>query len=123
MFCEDKSLIWDFARAVTGWEISRDTWVNDQARRIITLQRALLLIGGPDVFWKPDVDDDNPPRFYEPLPTGPYKGITTDKEVVQKNKQFYFAEMGWDNRGVPTEEMLRKLDLADVEGEMKKLRK
>ncbi len=123
MFCEYKSLIWDFARAVTGWEITRNKWVNEHAKRILTLQRALLLIGGPDVFWNPDVDDDNPARFYEPLPTGPYQGKTTDKNVVQKNKQFYFAAMGWDNRGVPTEEALRNLDLADVEGEMKKLRK
>ncbi|MCJ7634412.1 aldehyde ferredoxin oxidoreductase [Candidatus Bathyarchaeota archaeon] len=123
MFCEYKSLIWDFARAVTGWEITRKIWVNEHAKRILTLQRALLLIGGPDVFWNPDVDDDNPTRFYEPLPTGPYKGKITDKNVVQKNKQFYFAAMGWDNRGVPTEEALRNLDLADVEGEMKKLRK
>jgi len=123
MFCVDQSLIWDFARAVTGWDITREKWVNEQGKRIVTLQRALLLIGGPDVFWDPDVDDENPARFYEPLPTGPYKGKTTDKSVVQRNKQTYYAVMGWDNRGVPTEETLTTLDLADVEGEMKKLRK
>jgi aldehyde:ferredoxin oxidoreductase len=123
MFCVDQNLIWDFARAVTGWDITKEKWVNDQGKRIVTLQRALLLMGGPDVFWNPDEDDDNPSRFYEPLPTGPYKGKTTDKAVVQKNKQTYYAAMGWDNRGVPIEETLRKLNLADVEGEMKKLRK
>jgi len=123
MFCVDQSLIWDFARAVTGWDITKEKWMNDQGKRIVTLQRALLLIGGPDVFWDPDVDDENPARFYEPLLTGPYKGKTTDRNLVQKNKQNYYAVMGWDNRGVPTEETLRKLNLADLEGDMKKLRK
>ncbi|MCJ7608580.1 aldehyde ferredoxin oxidoreductase [Candidatus Bathyarchaeota archaeon] len=123
MFCADPNLIWDFARAVTGWDITRDKWVNEQGTRILTLQRALLLMGGPDIFWDPDTDDDNPARFYEPLPTGPWTGKTTDKNIVQQNKKAYYAALGWDDRGVPTEDTLRKLDLADVDAEMRKLRK
>jgi aldehyde:ferredoxin oxidoreductase len=80
-------------------------------------------MGGPDIFWDPDTDDDNPARFYEPLPTGPWTGKTTDKNIVQQNKKAYYAALGWDDRGVPTEDTLRKLDLADVDAEMRKLRK
>jgi aldehyde:ferredoxin oxidoreductase len=31
--------------------------------------------------------------------------------------------MGWDSRGIPTKETLKKLGLADVDPHMKKLRK
>jgi aldehyde:ferredoxin oxidoreductase len=82
-----------------------------------------LLLGGPDVFWDPDKDDDNPPRFYEPLPTGPYAGKTTDKAFVDQKKQDYYAASGWDNRGIPTTDTLKRLDLTDLEKTVKGLRK
>jgi len=62
------------------------------------------------------------PRFYEPLPEGPYKGRTTDKKLVDQKLQLYFETLGWDNHGIPTKETLKKLDLVDVEPLMKKLR-
>jgi aldehyde:ferredoxin oxidoreductase len=88
----------------------------------VTLQKALLLMGGPDLKWEPIKDDDNPPRFYEPLPSGPYKGKTTDKQLVDEKLQAYFETLGWDDRGIPTKVTLKKLDLADLEPMMKKLR-
>jgi len=118
-----QDLIFDFAKGVTGFPMTRESWRTENGPRIVTLQRALLLIGGPDVFWKPLEDDDNPPRFYEPLPSGPYKGETTDKKVVEEKRSVYFETLGWDGRGVPTKETLEKLGLADLEPEMKKLRK
>ena len=36
----------------------------------LQLKRAMLLIGGPDLKWNPMIDDDNPPKFYEPLSNG-----------------------------------------------------
>jgi aldehyde:ferredoxin oxidoreductase len=122
MFCVVDELIWDFARAVTGWDITKDKWCTENGRRITTLQRALLLIGGPDIFWNPDKDDDNPTRFYDPLPSGPYKGRTTDKKLVEKKKKEYYKAIGWDERGIPTEKTLKKYELEDLEVEMKKLR-
>ena len=73
--------------------------------------------------WKPLIDDDNPPRFYDPLPSGPYKGRTTDRELVDTKLATYFETQGWDSRGIPTKKTLEKLGLADVEPSMKKLRK
>jgi aldehyde:ferredoxin oxidoreductase len=88
----------------------------------VTLQKVLLLMGGPDVTWDPITDDDNPPRFYEPLPTGPFKGKTTDHKKVDEKLQAYFNTLGWDARGIPTKETLKKLGLSDCESTMKKLR-
>ena len=40
-------------------------------------------------------DDDNPPRFYEPLPGDPYKGMVADRERVDIRIQAYFETLGW----------------------------
>jgi len=123
MFCVVEDLVWDFTKAVTGWNITQHEWSTIQGPRIITLQRVLLLLGGPDIFWDAEADDDNPPRFYEPLPSGPYKGRTTDKKVVEQKKQQYYHTLGWDERGIPTTETLKRLGLEDADEEIKKLRK
>jgi aldehyde:ferredoxin oxidoreductase len=115
-------LIFDFAKAVTGYDISIDIWRRVHGPRITTLQRILLLLGGPDVVWEPVIDDENPARFYEPLPTGPHKGRTTDRELVERRRPIYFETLGWDERGVPTKETLDKLDLASLEKSVAKLR-
>ena len=118
-----QDLVFDFAKGVTGFPITRESWRTVNGPRIVTLQRALLLMGGPDVVWEPLEDDDNPPRFYEPLPSGPYKGRTTDKDLVVEKRASYFETLGWDERGVPKKEALEKLGLGEVEPAMKKLRK
>jgi len=117
-----KELIFEFAKAITGFPITLHGWRVETGPRIVALQRALLLIGGPDVKWEPVKDDDNPPRFYEPLPSGPYKGKTTDRARVAEKLQAYFSTLGWDDRGIPTKETLKKLDLAFLEKSMATLR-
>ncbi len=118
-----QSLVFDFAKGVTGFPITRESWRTTTGPRIVTLQRALLLLGGPDVFWEPLEDDENPPRFYEPLPSGPYKGQTTDRELVEEKRGAYFETLGWDERGIPGKEALNELGLEDLEPSMRKLRK
>jgi aldehyde:ferredoxin oxidoreductase len=117
-----QGLVFDFAKAVTGFPITQESWRRVTGPRIVTLQRALLLLGGPDVTWEPIVDDDNPPRFYDPLPTGPYKGNKTDKALVEQKRKTYFETLGWDERGIPTRETLMRLGLSDVDPLMRKLR-
>jgi len=78
------------------------------------IQRAALILGGPDIIWEPVEDDDNPPRFYTPLPTGPKKGATVDKKVFSEMRKKYYLDMGWDERGIPKSEELKKLGLNDV---------
>jgi aldehyde:ferredoxin oxidoreductase len=72
--------------------------------------------------WDPRVDDVNPPRFYEPLPNGPYKGKTTDRKAVERSKQRYYKAVGWDKNGIPTSETLAKLGLKDVDKVLQRVR-
>jgi len=112
-------LIWDFFNAVTGWTDLRKDWYDNNALRILQLQRAMLLLGGPDLKWKADTDDDNPARFYEPLPSGPYKGKTVNRKLFEEQKQEYYEAVGWDKKGLPKTDVLRKLKLQDVETKLK----
>jgi aldehyde:ferredoxin oxidoreductase len=122
-FVGDRKLVWEYYRAVTGWDVSEDEWNRILGHRIIHIQRAALLLGGPDIFWDPMFDDDNPPRFYEPLPTGPYKGKTTDRKAFEEMKKQYYEAIGWDENGIPKSEVLKKLGLQDVDKALEKLRK
>lgn len=106
----------DYLAAVSGWDKGVEG-IYEASARIVTLQRLLLLIGGPDVKWVPEVHDDNPEKFYEPLPTGPYRGQSASREVVKEKLKQYYRELGWDERGVPTLETMKELGL----GEFKKL--
>jgi aldehyde:ferredoxin oxidoreductase len=112
--------IWEFFDAVTGWKTLRQEWDETNALRILNLQRAMLLLGGPDLKWKANVDDENPARFYEPLPSGPYEGKTLNKESFEASKQEYYKAVGWDENGLPKPETLQKLSLADVETKLKR---
>ncbi len=116
-------LVWEFTRAVTGWSTTRHEWNTIHARRIMHIQRAALLLGGPDAYWNPEVDDDNPPRFYEPLPSGPYAGRTTDREEVERMKKKFYEVIGWDEKGIPKSEVLKELGLESVDRALEKLRK
>ncbi len=122
-FVIDWGLLWDFYRAVTGWETTREMWNRTLGHRIIHIQRAALLLGGPDIVWDPAVHDDNPPRFYEPLPSGPYKGKATDREGFEEMKKQYYEAIGWDKNGIPRSEVLKKLGLQDIDKAIDKLRK
>ena len=113
----------DFYNAVTGLELTREGWAKGGGLKTLQIQRALLLLGGPDLKWNPRIHDDNPARFYEPLPSGPYKGKAADRTSVRDNVQKYYQEAGWDENGVPKSETLKKLKLEDVDKALRKLRK
>lgn len=114
--------IFEALRAITGWNVTKESWVNDQAKRILTLQRVLLLLGGPDIYWDPRIHDDNPPRFYEPLPSGPKKGQAPTREDINKLKADYYKALGWDEYGIPTEETVKQLELIGAEAAIKKIK-
>jgi len=118
-FFVSRELIWDFFNAVTGWTTFQKEWYETNGLRILQLQRAMLLLGGPDLKWNPEIDDDNPPRFYEPLPSGPYKGRKVKKTKFQEAKTEYYEAVGWDLNGLPKPETLRKLGLQDVEAKLR----
>jgi aldehyde:ferredoxin oxidoreductase len=122
MFETPDPLLWELLQAVTGWDITREEWYNSSSRKIITIQRVLLLLGGPDVAWSPDVHDENPPRFYEPLPTGPKSGMKVDRDAFLKTKKEYYETLGWDEKGIPKPETLAKLGLGELAQAIKSLK-
>jgi aldehyde:ferredoxin oxidoreductase len=122
VFDNDPTPMWGMLRTITGWDITVEEWDTTLGLRMLTLQRAALLVGGPDATWSPDTDDDNPPRFYEPLPSGPLKGQTTDKQKVATDKNAYYLSIGWDKRGIPTSDTLKRLGLNNLENVFDKMR-
>jgi aldehyde:ferredoxin oxidoreductase len=122
-FSGPSNAIFDFYTAITGVKLTRQEWCRVKGIKTLQLQRTLLLLGGPDLTWDSRVDDINPPRFYEPLPSGPYKGKTTDRKAVEKYKKRYFRAVGWDEEGIPTSEALVRLGLKDVDKALEKVRK
>ncbi|RLG83548.1 MAG: aldehyde ferredoxin oxidoreductase [Thermoprotei archaeon] len=127
VICWFNGVDWDtmiaLLNAVTGWNATHEEIQNEIGVRVLTLQRILLLLGGPDVFWDPRIHDDNPPRFYEPLPSGPYKGKAADKREMEEKKREYYKELGWDELGIPLEETLEKLGIKKAVREVRRIKK
>jgi aldehyde:ferredoxin oxidoreductase len=121
-FSLPRNLKFDFYESITGLKLTRAEWAKGGGLKTLQIQRALLLLGGPDLTWDPNVDDDNPTRFYEPLPSGPYKGRAPKRAKVKKSVKKYYKAAGWDDHGVPKSTTLRKLGLADVDEALQKLR-
>jgi aldehyde:ferredoxin oxidoreductase len=54
-------------------------------------------------------DDKLPPRFFEPMRGGTLKGHFIDKEQFDQARLLYYAMMGWDASGQPTQGKLEEL--------------
>jgi len=81
----------------------------------------MMLLSGPEVRWRPKLYDDYPPRFWEPLPSGPYKGKTLDRKKFEKARLEYYNAVGWNEDGIPKPETLRKLSLENAETKLKEI--
>jgi aldehyde:ferredoxin oxidoreductase len=113
---------YDLYAALTGKTLRRRDWLNGGGLKTLQIQRAMLLLGGPDLKWNPKVDDDLPARFYEPLPSGPCKGQAAEKSSVNKKVRKYYRQAGWDQNGIPTSETLANLELTYVDMSLSRLR-
>ena len=118
-----ENMPFEFLKAVTGWDIDLERWGREHGRRILSIQRITLLLGGPDVYWDPRVHDRNPPRFHEPLPGGPFKGSKVEESLFEDQKRKYYEAMGWDEYGLPTPETLKELGLGFLEGAIRRVRR
>jgi aldehyde:ferredoxin oxidoreductase len=117
-----RNILFNMYEAITGLHLTRQEWCKPKALRIIQIQRAMLLLGDESLELDARKQDANPPRFYEPLPSGPYKGKTADKAEVEEDRRRYYEEVGWDAKGIPKAEILRELGLDDVDLAVTKLR-
>lgn len=120
---EAQDLLWPFIEAVTGWKMTEEEWINTIGRRILHIQRILLLIGGPDLKWVPKKHDNVPSRWYTPLDAGPYKGKAVDRKRLEDDRNEYYEAVGWDENGIPTSSELKRLGLYDVDKKLEKIRK
>jgi aldehyde:ferredoxin oxidoreductase len=74
--------------------------------RICTLERRMLTLWGVD-----RKADRLPPRYFEPVPEGPAKGHHMDPAGFNKMLDEYYQLHGWDDKGKPTEEGLKRLEI------------
>ncbi len=95
----------DVLSAITGWETS--FWeLMKTAERGMTLMRVFNLREGFT-----SADDRLPARFATPQPTGGLAGVTLDMEELAQAQGLYYAMLGWDEEGVPTEARLAELGI------------
>lgn len=113
----------DFLNIITGWDVTVDEWLNEILKRILNIQRIMLLLGGPDITWDPRKDDDLPPRFYEPLPSGPFKGSRITREEAEEERREYYEQMGWDENGIPRKDELERLGLKALSSAVDKIKR
>lgn len=102
--------------AVTGFGYSKEKLFGI-SEKVYNLTRA---------FWAREVEDfgrkyDLPPgRVYEPMASGPAKGMHLTEEKVNRLLDEYYELRGWNQNGIPTEEKLRELGLDNVAEDLKR---
>lgn len=94
----------DLLNAATGFDFSTDEWLKN-GERIWNLERLFNIKAGLN----PAKEDTLPERLLEePMPEGPHKGhVVRLSELLPK----YYKVRGWDEKGYPTEERLKELNL------------
>ena len=92
--------------AATGWEITYPQLLEYGERA----WNMIRMFNWREGFRRKD--DNLPPRFKEPLPSGPAKGHKFTDEDLNIMLDDYYRARGWDSEGKPTPEKLAQLDLA-----------
>ncbi len=59
-------------------------------------------------------DDVLPERLAEPLTEGAFKGSSIGRDEFSSARSLYYSMMGWDQEGVPREEKLLELSIAEL---------
>jgi len=96
----------EIAEAVTGFHFSKESMF-EVGERVVNLERAYLVREGIR-----RRDDYLPQRFLkESLPNGNSKGSIFEMEPMLNE---YYAQRGWDERGIPTDATLEKIGLVHV---------
>lgn len=91
----------------TGWDVSKDDFMK-YGERMWNLSRVFNVREG---FTRKD--DTLPPRFSEPLPSGPAKGHRFTDEDLNKMLDDYYRRAGWTEEGIPTRKKLVELELEE----------
>jgi len=99
----------ELIEAATGWKVSGRDLIQT-AERILAVEKSINVLAGLSR------EDDYPPdRFFQPIPRGPYKGLSLDKEKVTEMIRKHDKLHGWDREtGLPTKKTLEDLDLREI---------
>jgi aldehyde:ferredoxin oxidoreductase len=95
----------ELLNSATGWNVTTEEAV-EVGERGINLARYINYNLGVD-----ESTEELPKRLYQPLENGTLKGTSMDKEKFTAMKKHYYKFMGWDERGKPLEETLKKLGI------------
>jgi len=95
-------------KAATGVDATPD-YFNEVGDRIYALIRAFWI--REYGWWSREMDMPPAKWFKQPLTRGPLKGSRLDYDSYNQLLDYYYEIRGWDKRGVPTRETLRKLGL------------
>ena len=91
----------------TGFDYKNPRELELVGERITTLARLFNVREGFSV-----ADDTLPEReLKEALPGGPARGETVNLDLLRSE---YYRLMGWDEKGIPTEATLERLELTDI---------
>ncbi len=104
---------------ITGWDVTLEELMTI-GERIWNLERCFNVREG---FSRKD--DAIPDRFFEePVPSGPAKGSTLNREDFEKEISKYYRERGWEEEtGIPSSKKLKELGLKDIDAELQKFLK
>lgn len=95
----------DIFNATTGWEWSMEEFL-EAGERIFTLQRMVNVKYGIT-----RTDDKLPDRMFEAAKEGSRAGKAPTKNLFEKELDNYYLIRGWDNKGVPTRETLKRFEM------------
>jgi len=101
------SILVDMLNPLCGWNMTMDEFF-ETGKRILTLQRAYSHREG-GVTRKDDTVSDR--LFKVALPEGPRKGAILTQEELKKGQDDYYALLGWDDNGLPSNDALKKYGL------------
>ena len=97
---------------VTGWETS--LWeLMKVGERAFNMGRAYNAKAGSNAN-----DDVLPPRMFQPLSSGTFKGHRLGKAEFEESAKKVYQMANWDENGVPTRAKLEELDLGWIADEL-----
>ncbi|NIN53745.1 MAG: aldehyde ferredoxin oxidoreductase [Nitrososphaeria archaeon] len=109
----------ELVTAATGWRVTGKELLNI-GERIQNVEKAFNVreVG----FTRKD--DSLPDRFFEPIPSGPMKGLRLEREKWEEALNEYYREHRWDiETGLQTKECLENLDLKELVDDLEKIGK
>ncbi len=106
-------------KTATGVDITLNELINMVADRVYSLIRAFWVREHGEK-WSREMDYPPTRWFKEPVTKGPFKGGKLDMEKYDKLLEIYYNERGWDERGIPKQSTLNKLNLGEVANELSK---